>query len=95
MPENVCFFLDDERTGAHFDLMYYADRSTYQTNNVHAKAPRNVARQAREARAAGAIPYIFSVKQTEYSYPLLIEDEIDVGNGKKQRYRIYEITEIQ
>ena len=95
LPENVCFFLDDERTGAHFDLMYYADRSTYQINNIHAKAPRNVARQAREARAAGAIPYIFSVKQTEYSYPLLIEDEIDVGNGKKQRYRIYEITEIQ
>ncbi len=95
LPENVCFFLDDERTGAHFDLMYYADRSTYQINNAHMKAPRNVARQAREARAAGAIPYIFSVKQTEYSYPLLIEDEIDVGNGKKQRYRIYEITEIQ
>ncbi|MCE2401122.1 glycosyltransferase family 39 protein [Candidatus Poribacteria bacterium] len=95
LPENVCFFLDDERTGAHFDLMYYADRSTYQINNVHMKAPRNVARQAREARAAGAIPYLFSLKQTKYSYPLLIEDEIDVGNGKKQRYRIYEITETQ
>ena len=25
MPENACFFLDDERVGAHFDLMYYAD----------------------------------------------------------------------
>ena len=95
LPENVCFFLDDERTGAHFDLMYYADRSTYQINNVHAKAPRNVARQAREAREAGAIPYLFSVKETEYSYPLLIEGEVDVGNGKKQRYRIYEITETQ
>jgi 4-amino-4-deoxy-L-arabinose transferase len=95
LPENVCFFLDDERTGAHFDLMYYADRSTYQINNVHAKAPRNVTQQAREARAAGAIPYLFSVKETEYSYPLLIEGEVDVGNGKKQRYRIYEITETQ
>ena len=95
MPKNVCFFLDDERTGAHFDLMYYADRSTYQINNVHAKAPRNVALQAREARAAGAIPYLFSVKETEYSYPLLIEGEVDIGDGKKQRYRIYEITETQ
>lgn len=93
LPENVCFFLDDERTGAHFDLMYYADRSTYQINNAHMKAPRNVARQAREARAAGAIPYLFSVKETKYSYPLLMEDEVDVGNDKKQRYRIFEITE--
>lgn len=95
MPENACFFLDDERTGAHFDLMYYADRSTYQINNVHATAPRNVALQAREARAAGAIPYLFSVKETEYSYPLLIEGEVDIGDGQKQRYRIYEITETQ
>ncbi len=93
MPKNVCFFLDDERTGAHFDLMYYADRSTYQINNVHAKAPRNVALQAREARAAGAIPYLFSVKETEYSYPLLMEGEVDIGNNEKRRYRIYEITE--
>ena len=95
MPKNVCFFLDDERTGAHFDLMYYADRSTYQINNVHAKAPRNVALQAREARAAGAIPYLFSVKETEYSYPLLMEGEVDIGNNEKRRYRIYEITETQ
>ncbi len=95
MPKNACFFLDDERTGAHFDLMYYADRSTYQINNVHAKAPRNVALQAREARAAGAIPYLFSVKETEYSYPLLIEGEVDIGDGQKQKYRIYEITETQ
>ena len=35
MPENACFFLDDERVGAHFDLMYYADRSTYQIYNMH------------------------------------------------------------
>ncbi len=95
MPKNACFFLDDERTGAHFDLMYYADRSTYQINNVHAKTPRNVALQAREARAAGAIPYLFSVKETEYSYPLLIEGEVDIGDGQKQKYRIYEITETQ
>jgi len=95
LPENVCFFLDDERTGAHFDLMYYADRSTYQINNAHMKAPRNVARQAREAREAGAIPYLFSVKETEYSYPLLMEGEVDVGNDKKQRYRIFEITETR
>lgn len=95
LPENACFFLDDERTGAHFDLMYYADRSTYQINNVHAKAPRNFDLQAREARAAGAIPYLFSVKETEYSYPLLIEGEVDIGDNKKQRYRIYEITETE
>ena len=95
LPENACFFTDDERTGAHFDLMYYANRSTYQINNVHMQTPREFERQARETRAAGAIPYLFSVKDTEYRHPLLIEDEVDIGNGKKQRYRIYEITELQ
>ena len=95
MPENACFFLDDERVGAHFDLMYYADRSTYQIDNVHRKEPRDFKNQAKIAREAGAIPYIFSVKETAYNYPLFIEGEIDVGNGKTQRYRVYEITETQ
>ena len=41
MPENACYFLDDERVGAHFDLMYYADRSTYQIyNRAHASTSR-------------------------------------------------------
>lgn len=95
LPENACFFLDDERTGSHFDLMYYADRSTYQISSTDEKTLQNVERQAREARAAGAIPYIFSIKEIEYSYPLLIEEEIDIGNGKKHRYRIFEITGTQ
>lgn len=93
LPDNACFFTDDERTGAHFDLMYYADRSTYQINNVHMKAPRNYISQAKEARSAGAIPYLFSVKQTQYKYPVIIDEEIDIGNGKKQRYKIYEIVD--
>ncbi|RKU27295.1 hypothetical protein C6497_11120 [Candidatus Poribacteria bacterium] len=93
LPDNACFFTDDERTGAHFDLMYYADRSTYQINNVHRSTPRNYISQAKEARSAGAIPYLYSVKQTEYNYPIIIDEEIDIGNGKKQRYRIYEIVE--
>ena len=95
LPTNVCFFLDDQRSGAHFDLMYYADRSTYPINISDVKTLHNVVQKASEARAAGAIPYIFSVKETEYSYPLLIEDEVDIGNGQKQRYRIFEITETQ
>lgn len=93
LPENACFFLDEARTGAHFDLMYYADRSTYLVSTADANALQNVVRQAREARAAGAIPYLFSVLDKEYDFQLIIEDEIDVGDGKKQRYRIYEITE--
>ena len=95
MPENACFFLDDERVGAHFDLMYYADRSTYQIYNVHMKTPRDFEKQSKIAREAGAIPYLFSIKETNYNYPLFIEGEIDIGNGKTQRYRIYEITEIE
>ncbi len=94
MPENACFFLDDERVGAHFDLMYYADRSTYQIYNVHMKTPRDFESQAKTARKAGAIPYLFSVKDTAYDYPLFIEGEIDIGDGKTQRYQVYEITEV-
>jgi 4-amino-4-deoxy-L-arabinose transferase-like glycosyltransferase len=95
MPENACFFLDDERVGAHFDLMYYADRSTYQIYNIHMKQPRDFKSQAKIAREAGAIPYLFSVKETVYDYPLFTEGEVDIGNGKIQRYRVFEITETQ
>ena len=95
MPENACFFLDDERVGAHFDLMYYADRSTYQIYNIHMKQPRDFKSQAKTAREAGAIPYLFSVKETVYDYPLFTEGEVDIGNGKIQRYRVFEITETQ
>ena len=95
MPENACFFLDDERVGAHFDLMYYADRSTYQIYNKHMKEPRDFKSQAKTAREAGAMPYLFSVKDIMYDYPLFIEGKVDIGNGKTQRYRVYEITEIQ
>ena len=95
LPENACFFLDDERVGAHFDLMYYADRSTYQIYNKHMKTPRDFKNQAQKARKAGAIPSLFSVKETESDYPLFLEGEVDIGNGKMQRYRVFEITEIQ
>jgi hypothetical protein len=93
MPENACFFLDDERVGAHFDLMYYADRSTYQIYNGHRNKPLDFNRLAKKAREAGAIPYIFSVKDAHYNYPLLIKGEVDIGNGKTQRYRVFEITD--
>ena len=95
MPENACFFLDDERVGAHFDLMYYADRSTYQIYNKHMKEPRDFKNQAKIAREAGAIPYLFSVKETAYDYPLFIEGEVDMGNKKVKQYRVFEITETQ
>ena len=92
LPENACFFLDDERVGAHFDLMYYADRSTYQIYNKHMKEPRDFETQADQARAAGAIPYLYAVKKIEYPYPLILEGEVEIGNQKKRRYRIFEIT---
>ena len=95
MPENACFFLDDQRVGAHFDLMYYADRSTYQIYNVHRQTPRDFVNQAKIAREAGAIPYLFSIKDTDYNYPLFLEGEVDIGNGETRRYRVFEITEIQ
>ena len=75
--------------------MYYADRSTYLVSTADTNALQNVVRQAREARAKGAIPYLFSVLDKEYDFPLIIEDEIDVSDGKKQQYRIYEITGTQ
>ncbi len=95
MPENVCFFLDEQRSGAHFDLMYYADRSTYPLKITNDAEQEILETKAKEARQAGAIPYLFSVTDREYGYPLYIEEEIDVGNGNKKRYRIFEITETQ
>ncbi len=94
MPNNACFFLDENRTGAHFDLMYYADRSTYPIKITNDEELRNLELKAKEARQAGAIPYLFSVTELDYSYQLLIEDEVDIGNGKKQKYRIFEITDM-
>ena len=95
MPKNACFFLDDERVGAHFDLMYYADRSTYQIFNKHMKAPRDYVSDAKKAREAGAMPYLFSFKAAEHAYPLFLEGKVDIGQGKTQRYRIFEITEAR
>ena len=95
LPENACFFLDDERVGAHFDLMYYADRSTYQIYNKHMNAPRDFKSQAETAREAGAIPYLYSVKEAAYDYPLITEGEVDIGNGKTRRYRVFEIVETR
>lgn len=95
MPKNVCFFLDEQRTGAHFDLMYYADRSTYPLKITNEAEQKILETKAKEARQAGAIPYLFSVTNREYSYPLYIDEKIEVGNGNKQRYRIFEITEAE
>ena len=58
-------------------------------------APRDFVSQAQTAREAGAIPYLFSIKDTNYSYPLFLEGEIDIGNGKTLRYRVFEITETE
>lgn len=95
MSENVCFFLDEQRSGAHFDLMYYADRSTYPLKITNEAEQQILETKAKEARQAGAIPYLFSVTEREYSYPLYIEDEVDVGNGNTQKYRIFEITDAE
>lgn len=95
MPKNVCFFLDEQRSGAHFDLMYYADRSTYPLKITNDAEQQILETKAKEARQAGAIPYLFSVTDRAYSYPLYIEEEIDVGNGNKQKYRMFEITEAE
>lgn len=95
LPENACFFTDDQRSGAHFDLMYHADRSTYRIVPNEPNAMVKILQKANEAREAGAIPYVFSITQTEYNFPLIIEDEVDIGDGNKQRYRIYEITESE
>ncbi len=94
-PENACFFTDDQRIGAHFDLMYHADRSTYRIIQSGASTLDNLIQRANEARAARAIPYLFSITQTEYDFPLIYDEEVNVGNGNRQRYRIYEITEDQ
>ena len=91
LPENACIFLEDyRRIGAHLNLMYYADRSTYMFQNH-----KTLKRQVEKAREAGAIPYLFSVTERTHNYPLLTEGRVDLGNKRSQRYRIYEIRETQ
>ena len=78
--------------------MYYADRSTYQIffNRPHVKRLVDFESQAKTARESrcDSVPFSLS-RDTAYDYPLFIEGEIDVGNGKTQHYRVYEITEAE
>ena len=93
LPQNACLFLDDHRSGAHLELMYYADRSTYQIYTPGIETPRDWVSDAEKARKAGAIPYLFSMKETMYDYPLFLEGDVVVSRGKVVRYRVFEIAE--
>ena len=95
LPWNACLFLDDENDGSHLDLMYYADRSTYPIYNQSMKTPRKLMRDAQKARESGGIPYLISVKETVYNYPLLLEGEVTTKRKKNQRYRVFEIPKLQ
>ena len=92
LPRNACLFLDDDRAASRLELMFYADRSTYQDYDWGMKKSRDFVKDANKARAAGAIPYLFSIKETEHDYPLVIEGKVTVDSGRVQRYRVFEIT---
>jgi 4-amino-4-deoxy-L-arabinose transferase-like glycosyltransferase len=93
LPQNACLFLDDPTVGSHFTLMYYADRSTYVIWHQYMQAPRDTPSDAKTAREAGAIPYLVAVKGETYDYPLVIEGEAPLGDGRTKTYRVYEVVE--
>ena len=92
LPENACLFLDDPQVGTHFFLMYYADRSTYVIENQYHPL-RDILKDAMQVREAGGIPYIVAVTEKAYEFPIVMEGEAMLGDGRTKAYRVYEIAE--
>ena len=88
-PINACFFTDDARYGSHFFLMYYANRSVYQSRHTDHKkgvVERNLDQLAKKAVAAGAKPYFLGTIGRTYNYPI-----IEQGQVADKPYVIYQI----
>ena len=90
LPENAALFLDDPTVGAHFFLMYYADRSTYVIKNKYTSL-RDVPADAKKVREAGGIPYIVAVKGEPYEYPMVLEGQVQLANDQVKVYHVYEV----
>ena len=89
-PQNACFFLDHPDHGTHFYLMFYADRSVYQTTTRDAKqkiVDRDLQKLATQVRAAGGIPYLVSITKQDHNYDLVFEAKAE--NVINQTYQIY------
>ena len=76
---NSCFFIDDAGHGSHFFLMFYANRSVYQSRyNDHKKGivERNLDHLAKQSITAGAKPYLVATIGQTYSYPIVEEGKV-------------------
>jgi 4-amino-4-deoxy-L-arabinose transferase len=93
LPENACLFLDDPTRGSYVALMYYADRSTYPVRDRRTQVERDLPSDARQARAAGAIPYLVTVNEAGRDDPRVMEGEIPVGRGRTATYRVYQLVD--
>lgn len=93
-PENACFFIDHSDYGTHFYLMFYADRSVYQTTTRNAKqqiADRDLQKLAEQVQDAGGIPYLVSITGKDYDHDIVFE--VKGGADKGRNYRIYKLKE--
>ena len=93
-PDNACFFLDHSDYGTHFYLMFYADRSVYQTTTRDAKqqiVDRDLRKLAKQVQGAGGIPYLVSITGKDYNYDLVVEAR--VKNAIDRTYQIYKLKE--
>ena len=92
--QNACFFLDHPDYGTHFYLMFYADRSVYQTTTRDAEqriVDRDLHKLATQVQDAGGIPYLVSITEQDYSYDLVFEARVE--NVINQTYQIYALKE--
>ena len=92
-PANACFFIDDARYGSHFFLMYYANRSVYQsryTDSEKGVAEHDLDRLVKQSTAAGAEPYLVGTMGRSYDYPVVAE-----GRVYDRAYTIYRLGKQQ
>ena len=93
-PDNACFFLDHSDYGTHFYLMFYADRSVYQTTTRDAKqqiVDRDLRKLAKQVQDAGGIPYLVSITGKDHNYDLVFEARVE--NATDRTYQIYKLKE--
>jgi hypothetical protein len=92
-PANACFFIDDARYGSHFFLMYYANRSVYQsryTDSEKGVAEHDLDRLVKQSTATGAEPYLVGTMGRSYDYPVVAE-----GRVYDRAYTIYRLGKQQ
>jgi hypothetical protein len=75
-------------------LMFYADRSVYSALTDPATSDtRGFAANAQAVVAAGGRPYLVSVSDRPYAYPLVLDGQTADAEGRPVHYRVFNVTD--